>query len=125
MKKNFLYLLKGLVLSLLILSLLFGINQIESPKYFYDNTWPTSATYAGFYQLPKDSIDVLFFGSSHAAAGFIPQELYNNYGITSYNLGCEQQNLLCLILLVERSIAYSESQSGHSGHLYASYLYQR
>ena len=94
MKKNFLYLLKGLVLSFLILSLLFGINQIESPKYFYDNTWPTSATYAGFYQLPKDSIDVLFFGSSHAAAGFIPQELYNNYGITSYNLGCEQQNLL-------------------------------
>lgn len=94
MKKNLLYLLKGLLLSLLILSLLLGINQIESPKYFYDNTWPTSATYAGFYQLPKNSVDVLFFGSSHAAAGFIPQELYNNYGITSYNLGCEQQNLL-------------------------------
>lgn len=94
MKKNFLYLLKGFLLSFLIFILLFEINRIENPKYFYDTTWPTSATYNGFYQIPENSVDVLFLGSSHAAAGFLPQELYNNYGITSYNLGCEQQNLL-------------------------------
>lgn len=94
MKKNLFYLFKVVLLSILILRLLFEINHIVTPKYAYEDTWPTSITYIGFYQIPKNSVDVLFLGSSHAAAGFVPQELYNNYGITSYNLGCEQQNLL-------------------------------
>lgn len=65
-----------------------------TPKFFTDIAWPTTTTYAGFYDVEKDSVDVLFLGSSHGVTAFLPQELYNQYGITSYNLSCEQQGMV-------------------------------
>lgn len=70
------------------------VNRILMPKAFRDNMWPTTATYLGFYEMEKDSVDVLWLGSSHGAAGFIPQRLYDQYQITSYNLSCEHQNMV-------------------------------
>jgi len=40
-----------------------------------------------FDEAKKDNIDVLFFGSSHVINGINPAVLYDEYGITSYNLG--------------------------------------
>lgn len=37
------------------------------------------------YDLPKNSIDVLFLGSSHMYASISPLDLWNDYGITSFN----------------------------------------
>lgn len=51
-------------------------------------------TYSNFYRLPEESVDVIFLGSSHSLNAFIPQELYNEYGITSYNLSSPGQPLL-------------------------------
>lgn len=45
-----------------------------------------------FYQLPRNSVDVIFLGSSHPQNVFIPQKLYNIYGITAYNLSTSQQS---------------------------------
>ncbi len=42
---------------------------------------------AFFDEAKKDHIDVLFLGSSHVINGINPAVLYENYGITSYNLG--------------------------------------
>lgn len=69
-------------------------NKILIPKYYYNSDWPTTSTYLDFYDMDKNSVDVLFLGSSHCAAAFSPVELYRKHGIRSYNLGCEQQNLL-------------------------------
>ena len=44
--------------------------------------------YADFFKLAqKDQIDVLFMGSSHVINGVNPAVLYDEYGITSYNMG--------------------------------------
>lgn len=65
------------------------------PKGFYSNTmWSNTSTYQGFYDMDSNTIDVIFLGSSAGSCAFIPQELYNNYGITSYNLSCQQQNMI-------------------------------
>lgn len=37
------------------------------------------------YDLPKGSVDVLFLGSSHVYASMSPMDLWNDYGITSFN----------------------------------------
>ncbi len=64
------------------------------PKYVYSNSsWPTTSTYNQFYKMDENSVDVLFLGSSVVVNAFSPQELYNKYGIRSYNLGSEQQSL--------------------------------
>lgn len=80
-------------LSLLVSSLL-AINKVLIPKFTLKNSlWPTTSTYLQFYDMEKNSIDVLFIGSSVVVNAFIPQEIYNEYGIRSYNLGSEQQSI--------------------------------
>ncbi len=69
-------------------------TRIIIPEYFTDRDWPVTVSRRGFYELEDHTVDVLFLGSSAGTTSFIPQELYNNYGITSYNLSCEQQSLM-------------------------------
>ena len=35
----------------------------------------------------ETSYDAMYFGTSHVINGFLPQELWEEYGITSYNFG--------------------------------------
>ena len=86
--------------------LVLQMNRIFVPKFFYDIPWATNATFTGFYKMPKNSVEVIFMGSSHGAAAFIPQELYNNYSITSYNLSSEQQNLLLSYYWLREALKY-------------------
>lgn len=94
MKRNVLFLAKGTLLAGIILGLLLGLNRLMLPKFYYNETWSTSSTAAGFYQLPENSVDVLALGSSQMVADFVPQVLYDEYGITSYSLTSDQQSLL-------------------------------
>ena len=41
--------------------------------------------FAQFYEA-EENIDVLFLGSSHVLNGIFPMELWNEYGIVSYNM---------------------------------------
>lgn len=94
MKKRIEFILKVLVFIVVLGMCVVGVNSILVSKYVDDSNFPTSATYKGFYEMEKDSIDVIFLGSSRASCAFSPQELYNMYEIRSYNLGCEMQNVL-------------------------------
>lgn len=80
-------------LLILVVSLI-GINRLLVPKFYFTNNWPTTSVYTEFYKMDKNTIDVLFLGSSHGETLFYPQELYDEYGIRSYNLSCEQQNVI-------------------------------
>ncbi len=111
MKRNISYMIKAVIFAIITAFVVTGINRIENPKYFYNSTWPTTATYTGFYKMPKNSVDVLFFGSSHAASSMCPQELYDKYGITSYNLGCEQQNLLVSYYWLKEALKYQKPKA--------------
>ena len=94
MKRRIEFLLKSLILIGVTCVCVILTNDVLVPKYTDDTNFPTSATYKGFYEMERDSIDVIFLGSSRASCAFSPQELYNVYGIRSYNLGCEMQNVL-------------------------------
>ena len=94
MKRHGKYLVKGIIFTVILIALIHLTNRLLIPKYYFTNIWPTTSGLSGFYQMERDSIDVLFLGSSVAEAQFIPQVLYNDYGIRSYNLACEQQNLV-------------------------------
>lgn len=80
--------------------------RLVTPKFFTDIAWPTTTTYAGFYDLKRDSVDVLFLGSSHGVTTFLPQEIYNRYGITSYNLSCEQQGMVTSYYWLKEALRY-------------------
>ena len=84
---------KCVLFMLLLAWVLSSVNKVLAPKYDLGNTaWPTTSTIRKFYAMETNSVDVLFLGSSVAVNQFIPQLLYDEFGIRSFNLGSEQQS---------------------------------
>ena len=70
------------------------------------NRWSPSNTLVSFYRTPGNSLDVIFYGSSVIGAAVDPFQLYQDYGISSYNLGLQGQNLRCTYSWLEESLSY-------------------
>ena len=56
-----------------------------------------------FHDLPKDSVEVIGYGSSHLWRGLYPMEMYEKYGIGAYNYGCNWQHINTTEMFIEDS----------------------
>jgi hypothetical protein len=82
------------------------------PRYVYQNTnAPTTATVRGFYKIKKNTTDVLVLGTSHFLNGLIPQEIYDESHIRSYNLASEQQSLFLSYYLLKEALRFQSPQA--------------
>jgi len=96
----------------LLLALLLSINGVMEPKYYSINSdWPSTATYNQFYRMEKNSIDVLFLGSSVCVNAFSPMQLYKQYQIRSYNLGSDQQSLFLSYYWLREALRYQSPEA--------------
>lgn len=103
---------RSVVFLTILITSLYYINQVLVPKYIYKNSiWPTTSSYNQFYKMDKNSVDVLFFGSSVAVNAFSPQEIYNNYGIRSYNLGSEQQSIFLSYYWLKEALRFQSPKT--------------
>ncbi|PHU40361.1 hypothetical protein CSX00_06215 [Pseudobutyrivibrio ruminis] len=94
MKKIMTKIGKTIAFLMILVTVLAGVNAILIPKTYINNaTWPSTSKFNQFYEMDKNSVDVLFIGSSVAANAFSPQEIYDSYGIRSYNLASQQQSV--------------------------------
>lgn len=82
------------------------VNNLLRTEYYYTEDWAMTNTYEDFYRLKKNSVDVLMLGSSHAISSLNPQVIYDNYGITSYNLGSTQQSPLITYYWLVEALKY-------------------
>ena len=96
---------RSAVIAVLFILVYEMICVVVVPKYEFGDNWSTTTRALEFYDLEEDSVDVLFLGSSQALAAFNPQELYNEYGITSYNLGSPLQSLVISYYWLEEALA--------------------
>ena len=78
MKKTMKSILSGVVFLLGLLALLAGLSRLLEYKGSREKITP--------FMQKADQVDVLFFGDSHAYSGIYPMELWEDYGIASYNL---------------------------------------
>ena len=110
LKKNTKFLTRGIrfisfvaVLALMI----YALNRTLIPKYMFSNTTePTTSGFTGFYEMERNSIDVLFFGSSHMGSAVNPQDIYNESGIRSYNLASGGQPIWASYYLLREALNY-------------------
>lgn len=62
---------------------------------FVQPIWPDpnwgNASRTAFYEEPENTIQCIFVGASTFVSGISPLDLYEEYGINTYNLGSEQQ----------------------------------
>ncbi len=108
MKKHRLFLIRVSVVSILCLLLSLGASVILEPKFYNDKAIATTVTFRSFYAMQEDTVDVLFAGSSHAVCGFSPQYLYDHYGIRSFNLGSDEQNLITTYYWLNEALKYQK-----------------
>ena len=110
MKKHIMGFVRSILFLAILFTSLFYINTMLRPKYTPKNSsWPTSGYYQ-FYKMREHSVDVLFLGSSVTVNAFSPQEIYNKYGIRSYNLGSEQQSPICSYYWLKEALRFQKPQ---------------
>lgn len=79
-----------------------GLQIILVPKRFPYTKSYDFGKLPGYYNEERDSLDVIMCGASHVSRGILPMELYELYGIKSYNLATSGQTLeLSYYLLCE------------------------
>lgn len=65
------------------------VSCLVLQHYFLRNTDHNSLRIEGFYQEPRDSVDVVFIGASDMYTSFMPGRAYEQYGFTSYLMASE------------------------------------
>ncbi len=55
-----------------------------------------------------DQTDVLFFGASHVEYGIYPLELWQDHGMTAYNLGCAGNRLPSIYWVMRNALDYTD-----------------
>ncbi|MBQ2062208.1 MAG: hypothetical protein II458_05980 [Oscillospiraceae bacterium] len=82
--------LKGVAFTLILSIVLTALTLVYHPKWY---NYQDKGQPAGFYQEPKNTIDVLLLGSCNMYSSFSPVMMYERDGITSYNLSCPDQEM--------------------------------
>lgn len=100
MRKNTEYIIGTIITSLLVIILAGMLGYIFRPT----DTDSTYGRIKSFHELPPDKIDVIIYGSSHAANGVNTNEIYRKYGIGAYNYGTNWQSIDTVKLFVQDSL---------------------
>ncbi len=90
-----------ITLGLIIMSLRYSTDLMERKS--------SDLKYAAFFKQEAD-FDVLFMGSSHVINGIFPMELWNDYGIVSYNFGGHGNRLATSYWVMENAFDYTSPQ---------------
>ena len=86
--------------------LLITLDRVFLPKWSYPQFENASYQMESFWNLPNDTNDVLFFGTSHMVSGISPMEIYEKNGIVSYNLGTSCQPIQGTYYLLKEALKY-------------------
>ena len=112
MKAKLSVIIKAFIICLMFAGAFFAASQIIVPRYVYQNSdYSTTSTVRGFYQLKRNTCDVLILGTSHFVNAMIPQEIYDRKQIRSYNLASEQQSPFLSCYLLKEALKYQSVQA--------------
>lgn len=99
MKKNYREILALLIFLILTVIAITALTAITMPKrYDYGSTW------GSYLKEPKNSIDVMFFGSSLVYCNVVPSVIYEKSGITSYVMAGPEQTMPITYYYVKQSV---------------------
>ena len=90
-------------ISIIVFIVVFVVS-FENITHAFSYKMGENDTINSFFLEPRNSVDVLFVGSSHAYSSFSPMELWEKSGISSYNLGSSSQSIPCSYYLIKEGI---------------------
>lgn len=86
MNKRLEYVLRSIIFISLLLTVFSVTNRVLADK-------TDKFSLAPIYDLPKNSVDVLLIGTSHINCSIQPMQLWEEYGITAFNCGIDDQSI--------------------------------
>ena len=63
-----------------------------------------SGAVKSFYDQKKETVDVVFLGSSHSYRSVLPMQLWEDYGISAVNLGTSSQPMIATYYLMKEAV---------------------
>lgn len=91
-------------------ALLWGLTVLLKDKrvtFDYDTTRKVE----GFYAEEKDSLDFVFVGSSQMFTSVVPAVLWEEYGITSYDFGANEQPMYLSYYYIKEALNYQNPKA--------------
>lgn len=91
-------------------ALLWGLTALLKDKrvtFDYDTTRKVE----GFYAEEKDSLDFVFVGSSQMFTSVVPAVLWEEYGITSYDFGANEQPMYLSYYYIKEALNYQNPKA--------------
>ena len=92
------------------LLLIYGLTALLKDKrvtFDYDTTRKVE----GFYAEEKDSLDFVFIGSSQMFTTVVPAVLWEEYGITSYDFGANEQPMYVSYYYIKEALKYQDPKA--------------
>ncbi len=92
--------LHAIIFIIILATTLWGVNFIAQP------IWTSSNNYdmmSGFYEEPENTIETILLGPSHMRCAISPMELYEKFGICSYNISTNAQPVLSSYFWLEET----------------------
>lgn len=74
--------------------------------YWLFNDTPETEMWETFYETEKDSVDVLFFGSSHVYNSINPVVFYEETGLTGFDMASSNQDLFTAYYYLKEALKY-------------------
>ena len=97
MRKLFQRILQGALFCLLLTAMILSLDRALRPA-------DAESLARRYFRFPKDTFDVVFVGSSLTMYGIQPMQLYDQYGIASYNLCSGNQPMAATYYLAREAI---------------------
>jgi hypothetical protein len=104
---------RGLIISFgvfIFIFILFKVNSLFLPKRI-NLPWNISSKIKGFYLQPKNSLDIVFIGSSHAFCTFNPSVFYKEASIKSYVFASNEQPLWTSYFYIKEALKYQKPKA--------------
>lgn len=87
---------KTVTFTAIVFLLFLFLQGLLTPKWESDGLWePVTSMVDGFFDEPRESLDVVYLGTSNAFYDINPLIIYENYNITGYVLGSGEQRMSC------------------------------
>ncbi len=107
-KISFKIIMKLIVFLLIGFMILQVLTRILIPKWVTVDDNRMTFIIKGFYEEPKNSLDVIFMGNSDVYRGISPIVLWDEYGFASYNFVSSGQRMWTAYYMLEESLKYQK-----------------
>ncbi len=108
MKQTYKNILKFTIFMFIVFGLIIKLGELFTPKWTNGENQGQIYTIKGFYEMPKNSIDILFMGDSSIYKSVSPMQIYENLGIKSYNYSVSSARLYMMYYQLQDVLKYQK-----------------